>query len=651
MQPVVPPIEMRSLTSLIDVVASRLSNSQNPAGYWSECFDTGHMPNAQTVIYLHFLGIDDAAWTTPLLTEILKSQRIDGSWGLYPLDDGDLSTSVECYYALELYGWWQSVPTMKTLAQSYILNHGGLKKCRNLTKVMLAIGGEIPWKWLPAPKFYLHLFAKTPLIAIWDLVAFTRLHVPPMLVLAASLYVENKGKSPVLGNLIRTRRPNFLQREARMFNKPSARRHVLLRTDAMFRCIEWMKGTREVDGTVGGYHTSSFLVLFALRAIGYAKNHREILSVIDKIRQTLFHDAETDYWHQQTCDAHVWNTALAMKALRLTEHHPTRTSIELQKAEEYLVSKQQHLIGEWALKNVNPPGGWGFSSSNSRHPDVDDTVACLEALFPSRSRYSSTWWSGVHWLLGMQNRDGGWSAFEKDCDRRWLEWLPANDMKRAMIDPSTPDITGRVVEFLLNHQVLPENDETIVRAVKWLRKHQESDGSWFGRWGTTYIYGTWCVVKALSVCRMPSDDKSIRKSKQWLMSVQHPDGSFGESCLSDLQGKFIPLQVGVPSQTAWGADALLYLYEMEEIESEKSRLWQSATKAVCWLCNQAVEGVWYEEMPTGSAFPGALHIRYHIYPKVWPLVALCHYRALQVGTPLRGGEINVRSKIASYVSS
>lgn len=643
--------EIDALKNTTHRAVERLIESQSPGGFWTDCFDTGCMPDAQTAVYLHQLGVDDPAWTTPLLSRILSTQREDGSWGVYPGDDGDLSTSVECYYALQVYGGWHGHVEEKHLAEQFILRQGGLKRCRNLTKMLLAIGGEIPWSWLPSPRLYLHLFSRWSPIAIWDIVTFTRLHIPPMLILSTLEYVADGGVAPVLSDLIATRQQRSLRVKRRIHHRRNYRNHhnrpsprMLLR---FFRCLKWMMDKREEDGTVAGYHSSTFLVIFALRALGYEQCHPEIQLMLQTMRKSLYVEPETGYCHQQTCDAHVWNTALAVKALLANNVAPQ--SMVVREAVRYLASKQHRIAGEWIMRNPSQPGGWAFSSNNTSHPDIDDTLACLEALFSVRGEYEQAWWKGVDWLLGMQNRDGGWSAFEKDCNKRWLEWIPANDMKRTMYDPTTPDITGRVVEFLLRHRVLPLHDEEIRRAVDWLRQHQEVDGSWFGRWGTTYIYGTWCAIKALTVAEVSNDDLEMRKAKTWLLGIQRDDGSFGESCKSDLQGRFVPLTEGIPSQTAWGLETLLCLFENEENQAEQRQLWKASEKAVHWLLINANDGTWYEEVPTGSAFPGALHIRYHIYPKVWPLIALSHYRSI-VGVPaLKGGEIDVGSETSSYV--
>ncbi|MFD1676755.1 prenyltransferase/squalene oxidase repeat-containing protein [Alicyclobacillus fodiniaquatilis] len=625
------------LDATIRMAVNRLRDGQHVTGCWTDCFDTGVMPDAQTVICLYLLGVDDDDWITILLQRLLEAQRPDGTWGVYPGDEGDLSTTVECYYALQLHGAWSGLPERQAQAKQFILRQGGLKRCRNLTKVILAIGGEIPWRWLPSPRVYSLLFSQRFPVSIFDMVTFTRLHVAPMLLLSSCQFVAAPADGRMLADLMSG---HLWGRRLQSFDKRGARRRLSRR---MSHCLAWMLAEREADGTTAGYHSSTFLTIFAMQALGFEVGHREIQSAIQAMRKNLYRSPDAAYVHQQTCNAHVWNTALAVRAL-LVAGEDVQSSV-VQKAVQYLLTKQQH--GQQIVRL----GGWAFSSNNTQHPDTDDTIACLEALCLASMTQSAAWSQGITWLLGMQNRDGGWSAFEKDANKRWMEWIPANDMRRAMHDPSTPDITGRVLEFLLRYRVLSVDDPIVRLALQWLHRHQEADGSWFGRWGTTYIYGTWCAVKALLCAQVQSSAPSIAKARAWILRIQHDDGGFGESCQSDLHGHFVPLAASLPTQTAWGLDLLLYLYEAEMDSRMQDELWRACSKAANWLVTHAKAGMWEEEMPTGSAFPGALHIRYHIYPKIWSVVALKHYQTLrQRRFRLKGGESHVGSKPTTHVS-
>ncbi len=638
------------LQETIRLATLRILQTQSADGSWRDCFDTGLMPDAQTAIFLHLLGVRDGEWVDPLLRRILKEQRSDGGWGLYAGDDGDLSVSVECYYALTVYDAWpvqqegvggEACGNVRRRAGDFIRARGGLLECRNLTKMLLAIGGEIPWESLPSPRLYSHLFSRFSPVSIRDITMFTRLHIAPMLLLGHLRYVSDVVTDPVLQDLRVNEAPYWGQirgKDRRARRRPAetnmSRMPLRLR-----RCVDFILREREADGTVAGYHSSTFLMLLAIRALGKS---RELPydAILTAQKRNRIVDPQSGFVHQQTCNAHVWNTALSIGGLVDAGMRGDAPSIK--RAVEYLAAKQHTC------------GAWGYSDNNTMHPDTDDTVACLDALARTGRMPTRAFERGVTWLLSMQKQDGGWAAFERDSDKRWLERIPANDMKRAMHDPSTPDITARVVEFVLKHRVVGVDDERVVQALSWLKRHQEPDGSWYGRWGNTYLYGSWCAVKALAAAGLLNTDMGT-KVKRWLLSVQLPDGSFGESCDSDALGRFVPTETGVPTQTAWALDTLLYLAERGERTNTLDELGFAAHRAASWLMAARAPDGWHEDVPSGTAFPGALYIRYHIYPKVWPLVALSHYHRIFEGDipgmlTLKGGEANVGSSIAGYVS-
>ncbi|MCY0900914.1 MAG: hypothetical protein OWU32_01845 [Firmicutes bacterium] len=609
------------LSSLIDAALATLLHEQEVDGSFPHGFDMGVMPDAQTVIFLTLLDFRDALWTRALLGRLIDLQRADGSWGPYEGAPGDLSTTVECYYALALHDAWRLQPQARIAAEQWITGAGGIHACRNLTKVLLAIGGEVSWLQLPSPALYAWLWSPFSPFQIQDVVTFTRLHVASMVVLAAHRYVSPVARHSVLDHMTHA--------SSRQASNVSHRKLAVPRW-LLRRCLHDLYSQRELDGTLAGYHSSTFLFLFAQRAMGRSLQQSDIEPCVRAIRRNWgcpFGDATA---HQQTCDAHIWNTALSIRVLR--QAGLSRQHAGLRSGVEYLWAHQQGSQWDWRRKQKTLPGGWGFSSNNTRHPDTDDTVACLDALADAPGSHDENWQRGIRWLLSRQNRDGGWSAFDRNCARKWMEHMPANDMRHAITDPSTPDLTARVVELLIGRHVLSTTDRSIGRAIRWLLAAQERDGSWYGRWGTTYVYGTWCVVRALcTIARSdttPRLDRSLRRAGDWLLQIQKPDGSFGESCASDQVGHYVPSAPSVPSQTAWALDALLWLCEVEPDPIHRRRLDGACAHSADWLVDIAGGGTWSETMPTGSAFPGALHIRYHLYPKVWPLVALLHYRAL-----------------------
>ncbi|TDY44002.1 sporulene cyclase [Alicyclobacillus sacchari] len=611
-----PEIGCEDIDAVVQAACVELLQHQGEDGAWGDCFDTGMMPNAQTVISLHLIGHRDRAWIEPLVYAIRQHQREDGSWGLFPGGAGDVSTTVECFYALELMEAWAAEDAPRTRAKAWIARHDGVRRCRNLTKMFLAIGGEIPWSWLPSPWLYTLMFMKGSPFSIQDIATFTRVHIPAMLVLSLYRY-----RSPyATGALRELVRYEEHERDDPLTNSFRSN----LAAWCAKRCLTFLRMNMGQDGTLAGYHSSTWLSLFALHALGVDLEAPIVQSAIASMRQNLIVNNGTGYAHQQTANAYVWNSALASRVLLEAAIPPTYPP--LQRAKAYLLSKQQ-----MEPRTRGPIGGWGFSSNNVKHPDCDDTVACLDAFMAFPDVPKSSVDVGVSFLFSMQNRDGGWSAFEHNCDKRWLERLPANDMHRSMCDPSTADITGRVVAFLLRRSIVSPTHPSVQRAISWLQANQCHDGSWYGRWGTTYLYGTWCAVQALVTANFSLSNTTLKRALRWLLSVQRLDGSFGERCESDVLGRYSPASAGQPTQTAWGLDALLYLYDCSTDSTMRSAIQRAATKAAAWLLDNKSADGWHDTLPNGSAFPGALYVTYHIYPRVWPVMALLHFRRSIVG--------------------
>lgn len=265
-------------------------------------------------------------------------------------------------------------------------------------------------------------------------------------------------------------------------------------------------------------------------------------------------------------------------------------------------------------------GGWGFSHSNAINPDVDDTSYALRALYQQAAYqydiYGSAWRAGLEWLVSMQNDDGGWPAFEKNTNKNWPDYLPIPDVKPVWTDPSAADLTGRTIEFLCNYAGVPARTVQVRRGVEWLLKNQRSDGSWFGRWGVAYIYGTWAAVTGLVAAKIDLRHRTIEKAVNWLLAIQNPDGGWGESCRSDQAEQYIPLRFSTPSQTAWALDALIIAGQQEK---------PAVTRGVEYLLRFEDENGSQASYPTGSGLPGGFYIHYHSYRHVWPLLALSHY--------------------------
>jgi sporulenol synthase len=638
-----------SLGRVLEDGLERLVASQAQDGSWQHAFDTGVMPDAQTAIGLYLLGEQAWDWVRPLLVRLQAMQEEHGGWSVYPGDGGDLSTTVECYYALTLWRAWPVGSELaKCRAEKFIRERGGLRKCRNLTKTWLAVGGEILWRELPSARWYSMLLRRWSPIRLEQLTIFTQLHIVPMLLLGHLRYVSPYAKAPVLADLdmhsrISRRGSSWTgDKDARTTNA----RRLLVRRRASERCRQMILKHQEDDGTLAGYHSSTFLWLLAKRAWVHPDTC-DVSQELCSIRKNCLFIAGEFGKHQQTCNAHVWNTSLALQALQeksLWAHEKTHARA-IDRGVAYLLTHQHRM--EYG-------GGWAFSSNNTRHPDTDDTVAALTALIPVRTSHAAAWSRGVQFLLDRQNKDGGWSAFVKNAGKSYLEWIPANDMKRAMADPSTADVTGRVLEFLVRSQSLPSAHPVVVRGCRWLLRHQEADGSWYGRWGTAYVYGTWCAVRALvSHTHQAGVRASLRIALDWLMSVQREDGGFGESAASECLGHYVPLGHSLPTQTAWALDTLVALATGDLDEALRRAAYRSAERCALWLLKHEHHGQWEEDYPTGSAFAGALHIRYHIYREVWPLLALSRFAEMMESGhagSVKGGEQHGASALICSLS-
>jgi sporulenol synthase len=295
--------------------------------------------------------------------------------------------------------------------------------------------------------------------------------------------------------------------------------------------------------------------------------------------------------------------------------------VTIQKAHRYLLSKQHYAYGDWAIHNQTAlPGGWGFSDINTINPDIDDTTASLRSIRSivlKNPVYRQVWDRAIQWVISMQNDDGGWAAFEKNIDKSFLAWLPVEGGGTMMLDPSTADLTGRTLEFLGNFTHLNQSHPFVRRGVKWLLQNQKKDGSWYGRWGICYIYGTWAAVTGLLAVKIHRDHPSIRKASQWLYNIQNQDGGWGESCKSDINKKYVPLNESTRTHTSWALDTLITAENEETAEIKHG---------IAFLLETFEKSDWTTTYPKGQGLPGGFYIHYHSYEYLFPLLALSHYK-------------------------
>ncbi|WP_084011689.1 squalene--hopene cyclase [Paenibacillus kribbensis] len=609
-------------------LSGELIQWQQPDGTWRFCFENGTMLDAYAIILFRTLNAENEDLIRGLHDRILAAQQPEGCWRWYKDEEGgNLSATVEAYYALLYSGYSQPKDESVQRAKQYILDRGGIGKAASLlTRTLLAATGQRKW---PAslsliPIEMLLLPSSLPL-SFFDFSAYSRVHLVPLLIMADRDFSVKTAHTPDLSELYTNRSPaeEPLSRKNRELLKyiQSALGHLVgtpqrIHQAAVKKAEQYMLERIEGDGTLYTYASSTVLMVFALLALGYDPQHPVITHAVDGLSAMCCKTG--GYTTIQNSPSTVWDTALLAYALQeagMSAGHPA-----MQKAAAYLRSKQHRKAGDWRIHNPGAaPGGWGFSDTNTIIPDVDDSTAALRAIHSLSEHdpaYLESWNRGLNWVISMQNDDGGWPAFEKNTNKEMLTWLAIEGAKSAATDPSEADLTGRALEYLGNFAKLGVRHGFIQRGADWLTSHQQPDGSWYGHWGICYIYGTWAALTGLKAVGLPSDHAAVTKGTDWLLAIQNADGGWGESCRSDQVDRYVPLYASTPSQTAWALDALIAVHDRPTPEIERG---------AARLIELLHEDGWANAYPTGAGLPGYFYVHYHSYRYIWPLLALGHY--------------------------
>jgi len=600
----------------------RLSHKQSAQGSWYFNFEGPILTDCFLIMTLRALEMGEEETISKLLERIVSLQNENGSWSIYSDEKGgNLSITIQAYAAMLISGKYSRNDSQMKMAEVFILENGGVTKAHFMTKMMLAVNGLYAYPtYFYFPMTYYLLPPFIPL-SMYNCSNYARMHLTPMIIamnkkyavahnVDASFFTQQPHESWFRED--RDYWTNYFIEEI----KTIALTPLHLHKAGYKRAEKFMLDRIEANGTLYSYASATFYMIYALLALGYEKNHLIFKNAISGI---LNYATETKSGlHIQNSPSTVWDTALLSYALQeagMPTNHQT-----IIKANQYLLNKQHVLRGDWS---VNAPeanvGGWGFSDSNHFVPDNDDTSAALRALSRQRKtkdNVRNAWRKGSSYLLAMQNRDGGWGAFEKNAYQPILAYLPIDNAKDSLIDDSTADLTGRVLELLGNFAHYRLEDAPIKKAADWLIQQQRADGSWYGKWGVCYIYGTWAAVTGLRAVGVKKNHPAIKKAVEWLQAVQREDGGWGESCASAERERFIPLHLSTASQTAWALDALLTVQSPEE---------EVVQNAVRFLTSDAVnheEAVYY---PTGLGLPGGFYIYYESYNEIFPLLALGHY--------------------------
>jgi len=626
-------MQMSDVLSAVDDEIERLTKTiieqQRQDGSWRFCFENGTSVDAYVIILFRLLNVPNEELIRQLHDRILAAQQPDGCWRLFAdEEEGNLSASVEAYYALLYSGYSQMADEPIQRARRYILSKGGLGKVSNImTTAILAATGQRKWPAsISSIPLEVVLFPTYFPINIYDFSGYSRVHLIPMLIMGDKQFSMTSAHTPDLSDLyVRTMDeedplPRSFQ-EIQNIIKEGLKLLIgtprYIHEAATTKAEQFMLTRIEADGTLYSYANSTILMIVALLALGYDQQHPLITRAIQGLTDMQFRYNGTTT--MQNSPSTVWDTALL--AYTLQEAGIAADHLTIRRAAAYLLSKQQDKTADWSIHNPDTiPGGWGFSETNTINPDVDDTTAALRAirrLSNTNSTYLDSWNRGLNWVISMQNNDGGWPSFEKNTNNEILTWLALNGAKSAAIDPSEADLTGRTLEYLGNFARLDIRHEFIKRGTNWLVRHQEKDGSWYGRWGVCYIYGTWAALTGLAAVGLPANHEPLQQGARWLMDIQNPDGGWGESCQSDRLRHYVPLGESTPSQTAWALDALIAVQAQPTPEVD-----QGIQRLIALLH----EDDWKSTYPTGAGLPGYFYSHYHSYRYIWPLLTLSHYK-------------------------
>lgn len=612
-----------------------LFSIQNPDGYWWAELESNVTITAEVVL-LHKIWHTDKTRPLEKAEAYLRSQqRKHGGWELYYGDGGDLSTSVEAYMALRLLGVPAEDPAL-VKAQKFILHRGGISKTRIFTKMHLALIGCYDWSGLPSIPPWIMLLPEESPFTIYEMSSWARGSTVPLLIVLDRKPIFNIDTPINLDELypegvsnVRYKLPRnndwtdiFLALDD-AFKVAENLNLVPFREEGLAAAEKWVLERQEATGDWGGIIPAMLNSLLALRTINYDVNDPVIqrgLTAVDN-----FAIETEDSYRIQPCISPVWDTAWCLRALvesGIAPDHP-----DLVKAGKWLLDKQILDYGDWAVKNkdVNP-GGWAFEFDNRFYPDVDDSAVVVMGLSQVKLTDEAQKQQAIarcaNWIATMQCKPGGWAAFDLDNDQDWINLIPYGDLK-AMIDPNTADVTARVLEMLGECNLSMDNWR-IQKAIAYLIDEQETDGSWFGRWGVNYIYGTSGVLSALSLIAPTRCKSQIQQGAAWLVSCQNEDGGWGETCRSYKDPNLKGTGDSTASQTAW---ALIGL--MAAVEGIQLTAHTSITKGIEYLLTtQQSDGTWNEDQFTGTGFPCHFYLKYHLYQQYFPLQALARYQLI-----------------------
>jgi squalene-hopene/tetraprenyl-beta-curcumene cyclase len=628
------------LEAAISSAQDWLLDRQASDGHWCAELEGDTILESEYLIYLHFIDKLRPATLRKAANYIRSKLLPEGGVAIYPGGPIDLSGSVKAYLALKMAGDLVTATHMLRTREA-ILEAGGVTRCNTFTKIYLAMVGLYPWDGCPAIPPELILLPKWFSFSIYNMSAWSRAMLVPLSIIRSREPVKPLSPGWQIDELWvggQEHADISLARDQRIFTwhnfflvvdrilKFIHHHHPFppLRKRAFRKAERWVIEHGRAPGGMGAIFPAMANYVMSLRTLGYSNESYLVVSGIREMERLEIEEDNT--LRLQPCFSPVWDTAITINALN--ESGLPADHAALQQASRWLLDKEVRRPGDWRVKHSQshrytepnkPVGGWFFEYHNEFYPDVDDTVMVLMALNRVQTDFdrekSAAIRRGIRWVLGMQSKDGGWASFDKDNNKWLFTQVPFAD-HNAMIDPSTSDITARTLECL-SHFGFTLEDKCVQRAIEFLKCDQSPDGSWFGRWGANYIYGTWQILRGLRVIGEDMRLPYIRRAVAWFKTVQNADGGWGESLRSYDDPTYKGLGQSTASQTAWAVMGLICAGEVNSPE---------VGRGIEYLLNhQEVDGTWDEQLFTGTGFPRVFYLRYHFYGHYFPLMALGLY--------------------------
>jgi squalene-hopene/tetraprenyl-beta-curcumene cyclase len=638
-------VSLADLDQRIETATEALLGERRGDGHWCFELEGDATVPAEYILFRYFRGEpEDLALEARFAAYLRRVQGAHGGWPLFHDGALDISASVKAYFALKMIGDSPDASHMRR-AREAILVHGGAARSNVFTRCLMALYGEVPWRAVPSMPVEITLLPRWFPFHLEKISYWARTTLVPLLVLQA-LRPRAKNSRGVNIQELFVVPPEQVRRWPKGPHQKAPWAQLFAALDAVLKAVEPFFPRRSrrraidkavafvderlngLDG-IGAIFPPMIYSVLMYDALGIPSSDPRVVAAREAIEKLLV--IKEDEAYCQPCLSPVWDTALACHALlevgSEAAEHAVGAGLDWLKPRQVL-----DLHGDWAAQRPNVrPGGWAFQYANDHYPDLDDTALVVMAMDRARARlrlatgdkFDSSIARGREWIDGLQGSDGGWAAFDADNTSHYLNNIPFSD-HGALLDPPTADLTARCVSMLAQLDAEGPTSPALAAGVEWLLKDQREDGSWFGRWGMNYIYGTWSALSALNAAGVDSSSSTVRKGVAWLFAIQNEDGGWGEDGSSyKLNYRGYEPTPSTPTQTAW---ALLGLMAAGEVANP------AVERGVDYLArNQSKNGLWSEERYNAVGFPRVFYLRYHGYPRFFPLWALARYRSLKRG--------------------